>query len=428
MRRNEPSGPLGQPGINTLRAMIDGMTAASFSACVHCGLCAEACIFYLATRDSHYTPIYKLDPMRRLWHQEFTFLGRIIQWLGGGGPMADRDLADWGRWVFTGCTLCGHCTMICPAGIDLVELLRQMREGLTMAGYAPRELTLAAQRAVATGSPMGLPWSVMADLLARAGREVGLEIPVDRDGVEFLVLFSSMELLLYPGIVGAVARILERAGVTWTVSSRVYDATATARILVERLVDEAERLQVAGVVISECGHAYQALRWDGPNLLGRVFGFKVLHLVELVDRLRQEGRLPLAGRESRPITYHDPCQLARRGGVIEEPRRLLQAISIDFRELEPHGERNWCCGGGSGMIAMEEADAIRRKAFQLKRGQLERSGARLVATACVHCRIAIEEGVDEHNLGLQVVSLIELLASHLARPAVADGIAGEESG
>ncbi len=52
-------------GVSVLRKQIDAKVASYFSSCVHCGLCAEACLFYTETGDPRYTPIYKVEPMRR---------------------------------------------------------------------------------------------------------------------------------------------------------------------------------------------------------------------------------------------------------------------------------------------------------------------------------------------------------------------------
>ena len=77
---------------------------------------------------------------------------------------------------------------------------------------------------------------------------------------------------------GAYAKIFERAGVSWTLSTQAYEATNVgvqigsgplAKELVQRVVDEAERLGVKYVISPECGHAYGAIRWAGPNLIGR---------------------------------------------------------------------------------------------------------------------------------------------------------------
>ena len=43
-----------------------------------------------------------------------------------------------------------------------------------------------------------------------------------------------------------------------------------------------ERLKVKTVISPECGHAYTALRWEGANLVGKPFSFKVQHIIEVL--------------------------------------------------------------------------------------------------------------------------------------------------
>ena len=82
-------------GLNALRAEIDAPVAAFFSSCVHCGLCAEACLFYVETGDPKYTPIKKLEPLRRVWEAEFTLFGRIKGLFGLNKKVTDEMLAEW---------------------------------------------------------------------------------------------------------------------------------------------------------------------------------------------------------------------------------------------------------------------------------------------------------------------------------------------
>ncbi len=71
------SKPTLERGINALREQIDAPIASFFSSCVHCGMCADACLFHTETGDPRYVPIHKLEPMRRLWEQEYTLVGRL---------------------------------------------------------------------------------------------------------------------------------------------------------------------------------------------------------------------------------------------------------------------------------------------------------------------------------------------------------------
>ena len=71
------SAPSVEKGIRFIRNEIDASVASFFSACVHCGLCAEACLFYTETGDPRYTPINKVEPMRRILEHHYTVSGRL---------------------------------------------------------------------------------------------------------------------------------------------------------------------------------------------------------------------------------------------------------------------------------------------------------------------------------------------------------------
>lgn len=412
-----------EKGLNALREVMDAPIASFFSACVHCGLCADACLFYTETGDPKYTPIHKLEPLRRLWQQEYTLAGRLARWLGLARPVSDEGLAAWSELVYDSCTLCGRCSLVCPVGNDITYMVRQLREGMAAAGHAPPGVIAATRRTIELGSPMGVKLPALQAQIRAQEAETGLTIPVDVAGADYLALLSSMEIINFPEYLGALARIFHQAGVRWTLSSAAFEATNSgiqigasdiAREIVLRIVTVAEQLQVKHVISPECGHAYTALRWEGPNLIGRPYGFTVVHILELLDELRDSGRLNTAGKAAQPLTFHDPCQLARRGGVVDEPRRLLGAITADFRETAETGVWNWCCGGGGGVSANERADALRLTAFKRKKAQLDALGVDTLVTACANCRIVLEEGLEHYNMNVKVVGLTELVAAYLA--------------
>ncbi|MBF0181634.1 MAG: (Fe-S)-binding protein [Magnetococcales bacterium] len=410
-------------GLNAFRNFLNAPAASFFSSCVHCGLCAEACLFYTESQDPRMAPIYKLEPMRRLWEREFTLSGRVLAWFGASPAVTDNELAQWSELVFDTCTLCGRCSLVCPMGNDLVYLIRRMREGMAAAGHAPRDLTDATRRNLEKGSAMGVTLETLLAMIRHQEADTGLEIPLDREGVECMVLLSSMEIVQFPEYLGAVARIFRHAGVTWTISTQAFEATNAgiqigvpdfARQIVMRTVEVAERLGVKSVICPECGHGFRALRWEGEDLIGRKYGFQVRHILDLLDELRATGRLQLDGRlDDRPLTYHDPCQITRRGGVIEAPRNLLRRLASDFREMADHGVMNWCCGGGGGVSTLERAEPWRVLAFKRKKEQIETLGVHTLVTACANCRMVIEEDLDKYAMDIEVVGLTEMVADHL---------------
>jgi len=460
-------------GYNIFKEQIDRQVALYFSTCVHCGMCSEACLFFTETRDPRYIPIRKLEPLRKVWEREYTLFGRIKSWLGLSEPLTDQELKKWQELIYSSCTLCGRCSMICPVGNDIVYMIRKVREGMVASGHAPKGLIDATKRAVKTGSPMGLKLQALQTQIKRIEEETGIHIPLDQPGSEYMVTLSSMEIINFPEYLGAIAKIFKHAGKTWTISSKAFEATNSgiqigssdiAKELVTRIVDVAEELGIKTLISPECGHAYTAIRWEGPNLIGRPYRFKVQHIIEVLDELRIQNKLKLEGFETACMTFHDPCQLVRRGGVVEQPRNLLKMVAQNFVEMEDHGVKNWCCGGGGGVSADENTARLRTTVFHRKKHQLddlmpERASGRIageppsstypqhlkairlaglsqnfatcsvvaacsklkveqLVTACANCRMVIEEDFEAYEMEVPVVGLTEMIAEHLVKDDV----------
>ena len=416
------SAPSVEKGIRFIKAEIDAPVASFFSACVHCGLCAEACLFYTETGDPKYTPINKVEPMRRIWEREYTLIGKAKSLLGLSKPVDEQTFKDWETLVYDGCTLCGRCSLVCPVGNDISGMIRKIREGFAAAGHAPEGLIGASQRAVTIGSPMGVKLPAVKAQIKHLQRDTGLDAPLDQQGAEYMVLLSSMEIMNFPEYLAAIARIMKQAGKTWTISSKAFEATNSgiqigvsdiARELVGRVVDAAEELGVKTVISPECGHAYTAIRWDGANLIGRPYQFEVKHILEVLDEFVEQGLIKTKGKEDARLTYHDPCQIARKGGVVRQPRRLLKGIANNFVEMDEAGEMNWCCGGGGGVSANERADELKLTAFNRKKSQLQALNVETLVTACANCRLTLEEGLEENEMDIPIVGLTEMLAEYL---------------
>lgn len=409
-------------GLNALRAEIDAPVAAFFSSCVHCGLCAEACLFYVETGDPKYTPIKKLEPLRRVWEAEFTLFGRIKGLFGLNKKVTDEMLAEWEPLLYDSCSMCARCSMVCPVGNDIQYMIRKTREGMVAAGHAPEGLITAAARAVRTGSPMGLKWKTLQVQIDHVEASSGLKVPVDAEGVDYLVMLSSMEIINFPEYLEAITKIFDHAGVSWTLSTDCYEATNAgiqignqdiARTLVQRIVDAAIKLKVKNVISPECGHAYTAVRWEGPNLIGKSYPFRVFHIIEVLDELRASGRIKTEGKEMDRLSLHDPCNLARKSGVIQQQRNLMDLVADNFVDLKEHGRYQWCCGAGGGVSSNERAAELKMTAFKRKKAQIEEVAPERMVTMCATCRTQLEEGLEDFNMDIPVVGLTEMIAEHL---------------
>ncbi len=411
-----------EKGVRVLKEVIDAPTASYLNSCVHCGLCAEACLFYTETGDPKYTPIHKLEPLRRVYEQEFTLLGRLKKMVGLSKPITDAELGEWQELVYNSCTYCGRCSLVCPVGNDIVYMIAKLREGMSASGNAPVGIKGAVNRTVTIGSPMGVKLPAVKAQMKHVEEDFGIPIPMDVEGAEYLVMLSSMEVINFPEYLGSIAKIMQQAGKTWTLCSTAFEATNAgyqignsdlARVIVSRIVDGAEKLKVKCVISPECGHAYSALRWNGANVIGRPYTFEVKHIVEVLGEFQKQGLLKTEGFETDKLTFHDPCQLARRGGVIQPQRDLMNMVAKNFVEMPDAGFINWCCGGGGGASAIEEGEELRMEAFKKKKSQLDAVKPDRLVTACANCRIVLEEGLEHYQMDIPVVGLTELIAEHI---------------
>jgi Fe-S oxidoreductase len=238
-------------------------------------------------------------------------------------------------------------------------------------------------------------------------------IPVDVEGAD----------LLYVALAGAhsiipAAAIFNAAKENWTLSffeavnfgAFVGDPTKT-KLILDRIVSEAKRLKVKEVCICECGTAYRVMK----QLAGKQ-PFKVTAITEVHARYIREGRIKLdKTKVEGAVTYHDPCQIARNAGVIDEPRYILQHLTDDFRELTDEPRYNWCCGGGGGLVAMgEDTLDFRMKSARVKVDQVNATGARVLATACENCHAQLNNLNDHYKMGVDVKFLSSMIADALA--------------
>jgi Fe-S oxidoreductase len=237
-------------------------------------------------------------------------------------------------------------------------------------------------------------------------------IPVEKEGVKILyVPLSGAHTILPP------AMVFNAVGESWTMS--MFEAanygvflgdSAKAKRITERLINEAKRLKVQEIVLAECGHAYSTLRWEAPKWSGGPLPFRVRSILEVLDEYVREGKLKLdPSKNAEPVTYHDSCNLGRKGGLFEEPRRVLQASAVDFREMTPNRAQSLCCGGGSGLVAVAEWSESRLKAGEPKAEQIRDTKAKVVVTSCDNCRHQITELNEKYGLDIKITSLCEMV-------------------
>lgn len=395
------------------------LAAAYLETCVHCGFCAEACHFHQVTKDPKYTPILKVEPFKQAYKREYGPFALVYKTLGLKHKVTIDELEHWQELLYDSCTECGRCSLICPMGIDIAALIIEARHGMAAAGLVPRELW-----AQDGASPEPTPDDLRTRLLS-LGRENGVEIVIDKPKADIVCTLFPDDVARYPKSVVGTARILNHLGLSWTFRSA--DAAVTALDLYSskvewqkettlKLIENAIATGAKTLVLPECGQAYGALRWEGANIYGKPLPFKVQHISEFLAEQVQAGKLKL-NPVGKTATFHDPCQVSRRGGVTEAPRIVLAALGLDLKEMFPTKGTNWCCGGGAGVNAIKRAEPLRYKVFRLKMEQVDDTGAELPVTSCSGCRKTFDDGQAHYHWDKTMLSLVELVADNLAGAA-----------
>jgi Fe-S oxidoreductase len=408
---------------------MNSTVAAYLESCVHCGHCAQACHFYVTSQDPRHTPIWKIEPFKQAWKREAGPFAWLTRTFNLKPAVTADELREWQELLYDSCTMCGRCSMVCPMGIDIAALVGLARHAMFEAGLVPHELWAVAERAEREGSPLGATPKVLKERVEWLEDEHAVEIPLDKPKAEVMVTLSSIEIMKYPVSIAALAQVMKHAGYDWTLRTDGYEATNFGLLsgnlewqkdLSLRVIRAAVACEAKLLVLPECGHAYGALRWQGANMYGQPLPFEVLHITEFLARAMREGRLRTQGLQG-SVTYHDPCQVSRRGGATQAAREVFAGLKADLREMPLAGDANWCCGGGGGVVTVHRADEHRRRAFSIKIQQVEQTGAERMVTSCSNCRLSFDDGQAHYKWDRKMGSLLEMVAEHLQDAGAARG-------
>ena len=400
---------------------IGALSAFRLESCIHCGICADACHYYIATEDPQYTPIWKVEPFKQAYKRESSALAPLYRLFGFKREVTADQLAHWQHLLFDSCNMCGRCSLICPMGIDVAALIEQSRHAMFEAGLAPQELYDKAAHQQLTGQPE-VSAEPYRDQLLAIGVRFDVDIPMDRPQADVMLCVPRTDIEQYPSAVAALARVMNNLGVSCTFRSEGliaenYGYFAGAkdwqRDISLRLIEQTIACGAKTLLLPECGHAYTALRWEAADLYGKALPFRVLSVTEFLADELKAGHLKLGKASQETATFHDPCQLVRKGGVNEAPRELMKAMNVELEELENHGGFSFCCGGGGGVIDIKQAAPLRYRTMEVKLREIDATGAKTLLTSCSDCRRTFDDAQAHFSWDKKPQSLLELVAGNL---------------
>jgi Fe-S oxidoreductase len=372
-----------------------------FDACVECGRCQAACPAYMS--GTALSPKQIIVKLKRHMHGDLP------------GPIHGELIKADELWA---CTTCMACVEECPAFIDIVDTIIDLRRYLTLSeGALPSTAPQSLQNIQRAGNPWGLP---AGERLAWAQ---GLDVPLmepDRE-VEYLywVGCSASYDRRNQSIARAVVKILKAAGVSFGVMSEERcHAEVGRRLGEEYLYQTVAQENVETIkqyrfrkVITHCPHCFNTIKNEYPQFGGT---YEVLHHSQVIQTLIEEGRIKPTKPLDASVAFHDSCYLGRYNGILDAPRNVAKAVpGLRVVELPRNRERGLCCGGGGGHMWMEVKAEKRVNLIRVE--EALDAKVNMVATGCPFCLAMIDLGrkVKGAEETLAVKDVSELVAESL---------------
>lgn len=385
-------------------------------ACVSCGRCEAVCPAFAAGLP--FSPRQYVAKLRTLVSQADLHGGddaiepRDARFALVGGAFDERFV-----WL---CRTCMACMEVCPAAIDHVDSLIEVRRNeVMMQGRAPAD----AGRTLRSLEVKGNPFGPQSD---RVSWTEGLGVRVVKPGEHVDVLFWVGCCVAFDPTKRRIAedlcRLLARCGIDFGVLGADERCCGDpARVLGdERLFQKIAKAQVEllsrrsfQVLLTSCPHCYNVLENEYPQ-----FGadFDVVHHSEFLHEMLWGGELLPDLGLARRVVYHDPCYLGRYQKMYDAPREVLRSLpGVDVVEMKDNRERSFCCGAGGGHYWMDLHEASDARVNNLRVEQAQSAGADTIVTACAYCKQMLDDAVKQKDLdeAVEVIDIATLVARSL---------------
>ncbi|MGR6836378.1 (Fe-S)-binding protein [Syntrophomonas erecta] len=364
--------------------------------CARCGSCRSSCPVYQVIGWESATPRGKISLAKDVFVKGSELSQQFVERINQ-------------------CTLCGACGTVCATSIDTRKLWLEIRKRIAAQGQAPKPFQQLRDNLVKNYNISTFP---NQDRL-----EWSQDLDEDLDDREYL---QGAEVCYFVGCVSsffpqaaqiplALAEIFTEADVNFTVMGGEewccgYPLLSSGFVedmfpFIEHNVSAVKELGVSTMVTS-CSTCFHVWKQDYAGAL-EGYPLEILHSTEFLYRLIKEGRLKLSELDEL-VTYHDPCDLGRNGGVFDAPREIIRSIpGVQLVELKHNREESLCCGGGGNLQSADPKLAEQITAIRVK--EIEESGASIVVSACQQCEQMLFNAVRKAGLKVRVMDISELV-------------------
>ncbi len=395
--------------------------------CIHCGLCSEACHYYLShDNDPSFSPVGKVK--QTMWE--------MIKKKGKVSPEFIKNASE---IASTQCNICKRCAMYCPFGIDIGYIMLVVRRICHLLGVTPLYIQDTAQSHSVTMNQMWVKDDEWPDTLQWQEEEAQAEIPtlripMEKEGADIMYSVIGPEPKFQAQLIYQAAVIMDVAGINWTMPATPgWDNSDMAMYTGDNEImgrikrahfETAARLKVKKIVMGECGHAFRSVYDMGNRWLGwQMPPIPIVHAIDFYYEILKEGKKKK--KYETPVTLHDPCNVVRGAGLHEKARYVVNAICENLIEMHPNREHNFCCCAGGGVIncgppyKMTRINGNRIKAKQLFAAKTK--GAKTLIAPCHNCHSGLEDINHYYGIGQEIKFIADILYEVMEKPEVEEG-------
>ena len=399
-----------------------------------CSFCSASCQVYEKTQDPQDIPCKRSELLLTVYRRYFTWAGLVKARVYDYFRLTE-DYIDKMAEAYYRCTACKRCKLSCPLGLDHALVTHLARWILAEIDIIPKALLVSVREQLEgdTHNTSAIPIVAMTDTCEFLEEELeeiypgqNIKFPIDVEGAEHVFFPAVSDYLLEADTLMGNAAMLHATGTSWTIGSANFDGIDYGLFYSDRMwdriinaqVDEVHRLGGKVMLIGECGHASRSAKEGMENFVAPERRVPVVNIMELAHAHFKAGKLKLLENViTERTTYHDPCNIARKGWIVEQPRELLRHICTDYVEMTPRGEDNYCCGGGGGTVSIDEIRAFRTgPGGNTKAEQIRATGASIVVTPCANCKKQVAEVIEDHKIEARRIGLHDLMLKAIVMP------------
>ena len=221
-------------------------------------------------------------------------------------------------------------------------------------------------------------------------------------------------------ITKAFATILDKAGVNYAILGKEEACTGDpARRAGNEFMFQMMAYQNIQIlngysikkIVTTCPHCFNILKNEYPVLGGN---YEVIHHTQFLQELIEQGKIKITDSnewKGKSITYHDSCYLGRANEIYEAPRKVLESLDMELREMKRCKSKGLCCGAGGAQMFKEEEKGDKRVNMERADEAIE-TKSDFVASACPFCNTMLTDGIKnrDEEVKTEVLDIAEMIA------------------